>query len=223
MTKTNTIRAAMFIFALTLITSTFVARTFAKYVTEAGDEASAKVAYWGFNASESSIDLSDLFKSSYSNIYGNETVLSSSNVIAPGTSGSASFSFPYEGGKASPDVAYDFMISVDGSNIDTSILENSNIQWSLDGQEEEDFGSWNKMLTDIIRLSGDASYNYKSENPYSVKRYYPGSTPPELTTSQAHTIYWRWLYTDSIDNSLGNQLTPAEVKLKISISATQVD
>ena len=36
------------------------------------------------------------------------------------TSGSASFSFPYAGNKV-PEVAYDFVVSLDGSTIDESL------------------------------------------------------------------------------------------------------
>ncbi len=224
MTKNNSIKISLFLLAFTLITTSFVARTFANYSTQASGESSARVAYWGFTAKDGSINLTDLFKKSYLNNSGEKIVESTNNVIAPGTSGSASFSFPYAGNKSAPEVAYDFVVSLDGSTIDESLSSNPNILWSLNSQYDEDFSTWDNLMNSIIRLSGDKESTYSIEQPYSVKRYKPGQIPAAFGKDNEHTIYWRWKSTNSeTDNSLGNSPTSANVNLKITISATQVD
>lgn len=224
MIKTKTLRASIFICAFALITSSLVARTFANYSTKASGENLASVAYWGFTAKDSSINLKDLFKNSYTNIDGNEVVRSTSNVIAPGTKGSATFSFPYGGSKEAPEVDYEFTVSVEGSSIDDSLNLNPNIQWSLNSQEDEDFGTWNQLMNKIIRLSGDSESIYTKNQPFSMKHYKAGEIPPAFTKGSQHTIYWRWKSSNSgEDNSLGNAPTMAKVNLKITITANQVE
>ena len=84
--KNRTLRAAVLMFALVLITSCFVGGTFAKYVTsgDAGDN--ARVAKWG--VSITAHDTGDVFAKEYDAIAGQDnTVIAGGEykVIAPGT------------------------------------------------------------------------------------------------------------------------------------------
>ena len=84
--KNWTLRAAVLMFALVLITSCFVGGTFAKYVTsgDAGDN--ARVAKWG--VSITAHDTGDVFAKEYDAIAGQDnTVIAGGEykVIAPGT------------------------------------------------------------------------------------------------------------------------------------------
>lgn len=84
--KNRTLRAAVLMLALVLITSCFVGGTFAKYVTsgEAGDN--ARVAKWG--VSITAHDTGDVFAKEYDAIAGQDnTVIAGGEykVIAPGT------------------------------------------------------------------------------------------------------------------------------------------
>lgn len=84
--KNRTLRAAVLMLALVLITSCFVGGTFAKYVTsgEAGDN--ARVAKWG--VSITAHDTGDIFAKEYDAIAGQDnTVIAGGEykVIAPGT------------------------------------------------------------------------------------------------------------------------------------------
>lgn len=88
MKKNRTMRAAVLMLALTLITSCFVGSTFAKYTTGISGSDTARVAKFGV---ELTFD-SALFEKQYSNNAGTDvTVLAddSTDVIAPGTNDDA--------------------------------------------------------------------------------------------------------------------------------------
>lgn len=220
MKKTKLMRAALLLLVLTLITSCFVGGTFAKYTTSANGTDTARVAKWGFQPT--TIDLSNLFTTTYNNVNGAD------DVIAPGTTNSAEFSFTY-GGNASvtaPEVAYTFTVSTEGSTCAPSIINNKNIKWSLDGVPAQattaaDAGSWDALLAAIEKLSGDTT---------GKKTYAPGNLPDAFnaTGDNKHTVSWVWdFYTtgdaDDEDTKMGNATDLATVKLVITVSATQVD
>lgn len=237
MKKTKLMRAALLLLVLTLITSCFVGGTFAKYTTSATGSDTARVAKWGFN-SASTINLDNLFHSVY---YKNdaETVKSSTNstnVIAPGTAGEAKFNFTYNANNAAPEVAYTFTVSTAGSKCAQSIMDNKNIKWSLDGKlaphvgEPSDAnyaaeGSWAALLAAIEALDGN-----KTDNKYN-----PGELPTGFgKTDNEHIVAWQWAFEtaphgvvdaeqDAEDTEMGNANPLAEVTLKITVSATQVD
>ena len=86
-----TMRAAVLMFALVLITSSFVGGTFAKYVASGVASDEARVAKFGVKVNTTG---DDLFKKEYSAADGTTTVTSgisvssTEDVVAPGTSGS---------------------------------------------------------------------------------------------------------------------------------------
>ena len=217
MKKTKLMRAALLLLVLTLITSCFVGGTFAKYVTSEKGSDTARVAKWGFTAT-SSIELNDLFKTAY-----DKNVQGAVDVIAPGTTNSANFSFTY-GGNAdatAPEVAYTFAVSADESSCADSIKNNTNITWKLD---EGAWGTWDQLLADIKNLSGATT---------GEKDYAAGKLPTEFgTDNKVHTVEWQWLFDanstgatdqDATDTTMGNATDLATVKLMITVSATQID
>ena len=219
-------RAASGLLVAVLLTTCVISGTFAKYTTKSTGEDSARVATWGFN-DKSSITLKGLFKTAYKNGEDAETVKSNNtdaNVIAPGTTNSAEFKFDYTGTTKKPEVAYTFKVSTDGSNCDESIQNNKNIVWSLDGTEfatDESGTSWNKLCKAIEALAGEST---------GTKEYKPGELPEAFNNgnNQKHTVAWKWVYNtsdaaDEEDTKMGNATDLADVILKITITATQVD
>lgn len=84
--KNWTMRAAVLMLALVLITSCFVGGTFAKYVTSGDAADTARVAKWGVKITAH--ETGDIFDSKYDDIAGQDnTVIAGGNykVIAPGT------------------------------------------------------------------------------------------------------------------------------------------
>lgn len=221
MKKTKFMRAALLLLVLTLITSCFVGGTFAKYTTSTTGNDSARVAKWGFEATDNSIVLTDLFKNVYKTGDA-ENVRSNVDVIAPGTENSVRFSFAYDttsNSIATPEVAYTFGVAVDttGSNT-TKLDDNASFKWTLDSEEYNTFAE----LTGAIKaLSGDDS---------GSKNYAPGQLPTDFygTTvngSAEHSIGWKWAFDgqDVKDTELGNMDTLENISIKITVTATQID
>lgn len=224
MKKNKMMRAASALMVATLLTTSVISGTFAKYTTSANTQDSAHVAVWGFKPT--TINISNLFKNAY-----DSTVKSGDehhyDVIAPGTTGSAEFGFTYNGSVDAPEVAYTFSVDTKGSLCSEYIENNPNILWKLDSG---DWGTWKDLLSNIKRLSG---------HPSGTKKYAPGVLPANFNkTTYKHTVYWKWEFEtqddstttsqdemsiqDVKDTAMGNDGS-ALVNLKITITATQID
>jgi len=215
MQKIRSLRSAAMLTIATLLTTCLIGGTFAKYVTAAAGTATARVACWGFSA-PATMTLSGMFSSTYTHVSSDEAV------IAPGTSGNVTFSFPYdETGSDAPEVAYEFEVSVD-ADIDDSITSNPNIQFALDNGS---WTTWDNLVSAILALSGDAS---------GKKTYEAGTLPEKFTKKDdVHKIYWQWVYeaaqeasaatVDGRDTGMGNGTTSGDISFTITITASQVD
>lgn len=220
MRKNRTMRVAAVLLLAVLLTVCAICATFAKYTTNATGSDTARVAKWGFNTASISID--GLFRPTYTHVAADD---STTNVIAPGTSGNVSFKFELVSGVTAPEVAYDFAVSTDGSNCDTPIQSNDNIQWALTTSDtapaagDSEWGTWTALLNEIKALSGDST---------GTKQYAANSKPAMVNTP--YYVYWMWDF-DAIDSTaantdtaMGNNISDlADVTLKITITATQVD
>lgn len=215
MKKNKMMRLASCLLVAILLTTSVISGTFAKYTTSSTGTDSARVATWGFQDT-ASITLNDLFKTSY-----DKNVQGTADVIAPGTTNSAKFSFKYKGQEAAPEVAYTFTVSTDGSDCADDIKSNKDIVWSLDGKKAGTNGTWDELLAAIEALSGDTS---------GTKTYAPGDVPAIGATTE-HTVSWAWAFEDEgkttaqdeTDTKMGNKAELDKVTLKITVTATQVD
>ena len=214
MKKIKTMRIASILLIAVLMTTCASSGTFAKYVTGATGTDAARVAKWGFE-SDGQLAITDLFKTAYDKNVGGAV-----DVIAPGTTNSATFTFAFDEASnsniAAPEVAYTLTVSVDGSVCDPTIANNANIQWKLD---ENEWTDWGTFLNEIKALSGDAS---------GTKSYAANTLPEDF--ADTHTVQWQWIFEnrndaaqDAVDTALGNADALAEVTLVITISATQED
>lgn len=221
MKKNKMMRAASALMVATLLTTSVISGTFAKYTTSANTQDSARVAVWGFQPT--TINISNLFKNEYDSTVKSGDVYHY-DVIAPGTTGSAIFGFTYGGSVDAPEVAYTFSVDTEGSSCSEFIENNPNILWKLDSGE---WGKWEDLLSNIKGLSGNSS---------GTKEYAPGELPAAFNkTTYEHTVTWKWIFdenasnketttrnTDTNDTEMGNDGT-AGVNLKITITATQKD
>ena len=226
MKKNKMMRIASVLLVAVILTTCAISGTFAKYVSSADSSDKARVAYWGFNPA--TMNITDLFANAYdTTVLGDADVNALTDVIAPGTTKSASFSFAYDGttGQA-PEVAYTFEVSTTGSSCADSIKNNPNILWKLDSG---DWGTWDNMITAIEALDGNKTGN----------RYEPGTLPTGFTDAdETHTIEWKWIFDENAgnaetttanndvnDTAMGN-VTPADlakVTVSITVTATQID
>ena len=224
MKKNMFMRLAMALVLLVLVTTSAVGGTYAKYVTETTNEDSARVANWGFETTNSEIAIENLFKSAYDTSV--KAGPADTDLIAPGTTSSATFQFVYDQSQgAAPEVSYSFTVSTAGSSCDTTIQNNPNILWKLDTGA---WGTWEDLLDSIEALSGEDD---------GSKDYQPGQLPAAFTASDdVHTVAWKWIFdenaadkeagtanNDTGDTAMGNAATLAQVTLKITITATQID
>ena len=217
MRKNKFMRAASGLLVAVLLTTCVISGTFAKYTTSSTGTDSARVAKWGFEDT-STVLLDDLFAKAYDG-----TVQSDAKVIAPGTEGSKTFKFDYTNPNKTPEVKYTFTVSTDGSTCAQSIQDNKNIQWKLD---DGTWGTWDKLTAAIEGLAGDTT---------KTTTYAAGVLPKAFNGTTTHTVAWRWIFDEKADNAdgatnndvkdteMGNAADLANVTLKITITATQVD
>lgn len=234
--KNKLMRAATILMVLTLMTSCFVGSTFAKYTTNSAGSDQARVATWGFTA-PAEITF-DLFKNAY-----NDTVLgaSSADVIAPGTTNFATFQFKYDGEQAAPEVDYtltvDATFTAPAGTLD-DLNANKSFTWTLsDGSTTwGPYQTTGELVTAIENLAGTGHAN-------GVKSYEAGTLPAAFpATDTTYTVTWNWAFGDSdtpeydldatpgnetsqnqFDTMMGNKPTLDQVKLDVSITATQLD
>lgn len=208
MKKNKMMRIASVLLVAVLMTTCAISGTFAKYVTASSASDSARVAYWGFNGTTFAID--NLFSATYTNVASND----SKDVIAPGTSGSATFSFKPQNATA-PEVAYKITVSTTGSTCADDIAANENIQWKLDNGT---WGTFAAMLSAIDALS--------------TETITAGTFDTNWGAESTHTVSWQWLINENSnatneqnikDTALANKTTLDNVTLVISIVAEQVD
>ena len=212
MKKNVMMRVASALLVAVLMTTCAISGTFAKYTTTATSNDSARVAYWGFQASNS-MDLTNLFLSTYEE--GDVKSADGKDVIAPGATGLATFQFKYDETNGTPEVAYTFTVDVVAS-CDDAIKNNTNIQWKLD---DGTWGTWDAMVDAIKALSGEAD---------GSKDYAANTLPTAFGASDAvHTISWQWIFhtaddADVVDTTMGNAADLADCSIKITITATQI-
>lgn len=225
-------RLLAFLLTACLATTCFLSGTVAKYSTTASNTDAARVARWGINAGAT---VMDLFDTSY-----NDSVVSSEaekNVIAPGTTKTSNIQI-INASASAPEVDYNLTVSVAGSSIDDAIKNNPNIQWKLDNG---DWGTWDQLMTAILKLSGDTSVSYKAGTTESVTvKYEAGAIPTDFKNGDTHSISWQWVFEtaddagtsdkneevvqDKVDTDMGNALSDlADCKLVVTITAEQVD
>lgn len=245
MKKNNMMRIASVLLVAVLLTSCVIAGTFAKYTSNATGNDSARVAYWGFETDNDSIVFADLFKQSYigqevqsdgANVANNGVAVEETDIIAPGTTNSDTFTLSYvdyDSDTTAPEVAYNVTITTTGSAIANEIKNNSNIKWKLTKTVNENttdvvaWGTWDNMIAAIEALDGDGD------------TYAPGYLPEALAAGTVYTVEWQWIFEtaddsdpdngsekatqDDKDTAMGNADILGAVKLVINITATQVD
>ena len=223
MRKNKMMRLASALLVAVLLTTCAISGTFAKYVTEVTATDNARVAHWGFEATDSSITFTDLFNETYTNVKSSET---GKNVIAPGTTGYGTFKFDYDNDAAAPEVAYTFVVSTAGSSCAQEIQDNKNIIWYLNDVKAGTNGTWSELMTAIEDLDGN------------VAQYDAGTLPTAFNANQTIKISWEWLFEggsatyvvggntlnqDQYDTYMGNMDVLSNVTLTITITATQVN
>jgi len=213
MKKNKMMRAASALLVAVLLTTCVISGTYAKYTTTATGSDSARVAKWGFE-SNGTIEIATLFD------HGDAAVKSSNTdkVIAPGTEHEVEFSFVYDAtsnGIAAPEVDYTFVVDVTTEGTTTNLDANDNFHWTLDGTPYDTLALLEGAIEELA-LDTDGDTTYKA-----------GTLPAAFTNATTkHSIGWVWDFddeTDTLDTQMGNADVLENVKITITITATQLN
>ena len=229
MKKNWTMRVAVLMVALTLITACFVSGTYAKYVTSGTANDTARVAKFGVSVEGSS----DLFRKQY-NTHDDtfaeaKSVISTDKVVAPGTDGS----FTDFAIKGMPEVAVRVTYEVTEIDVDNWVYN--------DGTDDEFYcpifiqigDTW---LSGLDYASADDFEAAISDNVAAYSKDYPARTKLGQQTDDALAISWKWNFTgatglvnnqdDVKDTFLGDQAADdnaATIALTVACTVTQID
>lgn len=211
MTKNRSMRIAILVLALALLTSCFVGSTFAKYTSSAKGSSTATVAKWDIklNGNQFAVENPTFTFNLFETINDTGNTADEEDVanqrIAPGTAGSFNFS-------VKNDSEVDAVYAVD---FEVTNASNVPLEYSLDGS------AWTKDITTLeaaltAELAGGSD-------------------------AVAKTIQWRWVYevadngeTDDVDEKAVNdkadttlgiagQTAAPTVVVSATLSVTQVD
>ena len=203
-----------------MFTMCFVGGTFAKYTTSGSGSDSATVAKWGVNVTGTA----DTFKTTYAKddnsfTLAANTVVSTKDVVAPGTSGSmAAFSIT-----GTPDVAVRVTYSGTLELGDKWVDSGSNYYCPIEITVGSNTFKGNDYASaDLFESAVNAKIATFTNN-------YEANTDLSTIGADAPTISWKWAFegNDNVkDTYLGNQAAAgnaANISLSVTVTVTQID
>jgi len=233
--KNWTIRAAVLMFALVLITSCFVGGTFAKYVTSGTATDTARVAKFGVEiAAEGNV-----FAEAYDASATAKTVISSEegkDVVAPGTKGSAAAVSV----KGTPEVAVEVSYTLKTITLENWADKDGKFYCPLNFtvKHTAPAGEVDGEKTETIITVEGTKYDTAEDLVAALKEAVVGCTAKydpntDLSTVSGDllTISWEWPFSTSADNDvkdtyLGDQAAAgnaATVSFELTATVTQID
>lgn len=244
MKKNWVLRLGLLAMVLTLVTMPMVSSTYAKYVTAANASDTARVAKWGVDITAETIADDELFDLEYDTedleYTGDVSVEALTNVVAPGTTGS--FVFDITG---TPEVAVRVTFLAEPSGDRDNILKNWLITDYLDAVQVYEPINWTVTNEDGHYLKADGSWDvavtsHKIAGLTAALALIADDYAPLTDLAETYTITWEWpfevvdnttiesaagvFYTyDEADTILGKATTPADIGIKITMTATQIE
>lgn len=225
MKKRNIILGSLI--AAVAITSYSVSGTYAKYTASQTVTDTARVAKWGIESGNQTIDL---FKDSYTNAKSDATVTTANGgvakIVAPGTSGIYAFDFNKD---YAPETDYIVKFANNGSTDGT----NGKIKYFVTKVADT------TAVTDFDTLFPDGTTSYATVDALVAQMSTLSATPVKAGTvdTSVYVIGWKWDFdkqvddgnggtiadtaTDASDTNLGNATTLAQVVLNIKMIVEQ--
>lgn len=211
--KSKLMRASGVLLVLTLITSSLVGGTFAKYVTTNTGTDSARVAKWGVNVAVNK----GAFKTEYeSDVDGSGVELavkSAEEVVAPGTYGT-------------------FSGVIITGDPEVAVTVSTTADFELDENWTVNPGTGDEYYCPIVIQVDDTQYcglDYESADLFeqdveaAINSYLSGTFEPDDTITLPNDIQWRWAFDyTSLEN------TPVDTfaftnEVKTTLSTEQID
>ncbi len=230
--KNWTMRIAVLMFALVLMTSCFVGGTFAKYVTSGSGSDTARVAKFGVKVEATG----DVFAKTYDaadpkvNDYKGDVIAQSvisagdDNVVAPGTSKTGSLAISVTGTpEVAVTVAHTATVALNDKWVDANgnyycplkITVGSDTVYGMDYNSATDFAA-------AVKGKIDSTENYQAKTDLS-----------SAAVAKAPVISWAWDFvgtdnkqTDEKDTYLGDQAAEgkaATITITVATTVTQID
>lgn len=220
MKKNKMMRAASALMVAVLLTTSVISGTFAKYVTSGSGSDSARVAKWGVTVTGTA----DTFKETYAKDDSNftlaaNTVVSTEDVVAPGTSGSMA-AFAING---TPEVAV--RVAFEGTlDLGDKWVANGGVYYCPIEITVGDtpfkgtaYGSADEFETAVNNKIATYSQDYVA------------GTDLSTIGANAPAISWKWAFEgndDVKDTYLGDQAAlgnAATISLDVTVKVTQID
>ncbi len=227
--KSKTIIVAAIVLMLCLITTCVVGTTLAKYTTSGSGNDSAQVAKWGVKIE---IQGDKLFNNEYKNSDGAVTVKSTSDVVAPGTSGSTTFSISGTP-EVSLRVSIDFVKNYDvflkagytNSGIAAGEADYHPIEFTL--KQVKNYSG--EVDVELIKGTLDEIQAYLNNWSSNAKDY-----KPNTVLDSTFELSWEWAFSqnDKADTILGDLIAEGKgncdnyclnVGYTLTVTATQID
>ena len=213
--KNKFMRLAAVMLMLCLVTCCAIGGTFAKYTTDVSGDDTARVARWGFDDTNTSVSIDNLF---LDGTYDAETgiLTGGDDLIAPGSKNDVDVLVEYSG-SVTPEVDYTITVAFDEttSAIADAIKNNTNIKWYYNGAVAGTNGTWEEL---IAAVNGTAALNFEA------------GTVPAAGTNKLCNIGWEWAFEtvgdaaqDTTDTNMGNSATDLEVTIVLTVTITQVN
>lgn len=219
MKKNKMMRMASVLLVAVLLTTCAISGTFAKYVTNGSGSDTARVAKWGVSVSGTA----ETFAQTYAKDDGSftvaaNTVVSTADVVAPGTEGSMA-AFTISGTpEVAVRVAFTGTLELGDKWVDASSNYYCPIQITIGSTTYRgmDYASADEFETAVNAKI--ATY---------TKDYAAGTDLSGISTD-APTITWAWAFDvdDTKDTYLGNQAAAgneATISLSVTATVTQID
>lgn len=223
MRKNNLLRVGALLFVLTMMTSSFVGGTFAKYVTSGTGTDTARVAKFGVQVTANGETFAKEYATDNNEVKGtiSKSVVSTDKVVAPGTKGNMA-SMTLSG---TPEVAVKVTYEADLALSSNWIVDDGVVYCPIviKVNKTEIDGADYTTLADFEKAVEEAINNYSKE-------YEAGKALANVTEDSV-AVSWEWPFStgdanDAKDTFLGGQAAAgnaATVTLTVKTTVTQID
>lgn len=218
MKKTKFMRAALLLLVLTLITSCFVGGTFAKYTTKAEGSDSARVAKFGVSVTGNGTLFAKSYEKTDAAFTETNSVVSTENVVAPGTSGEMTKMTLTGTPEVAVRVSYTGEAKLDGWMVNDAfycplVVKVNETEIKMDDTQITSAEKFAEAINNAIK---------------GYSKVYKAGTDLSTIPNDSLAISWSWGFdgNDVKDTVLGNAAADnnaSSITVKVTTTVTQID
>lgn len=234
--KNRMMKVAALLLALTLMTSCFVGGTFAKYTTSATSTETARVAKFGVEVTS---EVDGLFSKTYAtdSAYVGNTVISTTEVVAPGTKNNTGVTFSVTG---TPEVAVNVQFNLTvNKDVIVPAADGTYLDWTTGNNTTDTFNLADDYTPVVFTLNyGSTTVSGTLDDIQAHLVTISKDYAPETNLGAdfgTFTLTWAWVFNgnDKADTLLGNIAAGVdttaytdvsyEIDFEIELIVTQID